>query len=98
MDFVGPDLLHIVTLASRVGRSAVIDGQCVAIFTQLEHDTEEGMRYVSYRVNRVRTFAEALGVLPSSTTTCGAVGNDKGPVSIMRSATSTTSATDRSPC
>lgn len=84
-------------MANRTGRTAVVDRHSVAIFTPVERNTVEGMRYVSFKVNRVRTFEEARRILLSlGNPVQRASTGRRTAVPVAHSAPSTTHAADRS--
>jgi hypothetical protein len=59
MDALASELYYIAIEADRAGRTAVINDQCVTIFTSTRTPRVDGPSYVSYRVDRVRSVSEA---------------------------------------
>lgn len=67
MDALASELYYIAVEAGRAGHAAVIDDRCVAILSSTYTPARaDEPAYVSYRVNRVHSLAEARALLQSA--------------------------------
>jgi len=59
-------LQQIVSLAERHGRTAIVHGHSVAIFTAMRRDLDRGFRHVNFHVDHASSLEQAQAILDGS--------------------------------